>query len=94
MSLYDVKKIQISSIFKVFPWVFAILGAVIGMITFFIAPTEVAAGLSFGSRLVSWLIFVIIYSVVMVIGMVLVIWLYNVVVKKLGCGIVISLENK
>lgn len=95
MSLYDVKKIQIVSIVKVFPIVFVILGAIIGIFTFFITPTELAAGLGAGARFLSWLIFVVLYALIMSIGAIVVAWLYNFVVEKfIGNGIVISLEPK
>jgi hypothetical protein len=95
MSLYDVRKVQISSMLKVLLCVFAILGIVIGLITFFLFPTELATGLSIGARFLSWLIFVVIYTVIMLIGTVVVAWLYNLVVGKLlGHGIIISLEPK
>ena len=95
MSMYDVKKVQIMSILKVFPIVFLILGAVIGIFTFFLTPTDLAAGLGFGARLLSWLIFVFLYAAIMSLGAIFVAFLYNIVVEKiLGSGIVIALEPK
>jgi hypothetical protein len=95
MSLYDVKRVQIISILKVFPIVFLILGAVIGIFTFFLTPTDLAAGLGFGARLLSWLIFVFLYAAIMSLGAIFVAFLYNFVVTKfIGSGIVISLEPK
>jgi len=95
MSLYDVRKIQMFSILKVFPIVFFILGVVIGIFTFFIVPTDLAAGLGFGARFLSFLIFIVLYAVIMSIGALVVGFLYNIVVEKImGSGIVISLEPK
>ncbi|MCL2144683.1 MAG: hypothetical protein FWH43_06545 [Endomicrobia bacterium] len=94
MSLYDVKNVQLMSVVKVFPIVFAILGAVIGIFTFFIFPTDLAAGLGFGPRLLSWVIFVVLYTVIMSVGAIVVAWLYNFVANKMNTGIVISLEPK
>jgi predicted Co/Zn/Cd cation transporter (cation efflux family) len=94
MSLYDVKKIQVASVLKVLPVVFAILGALIGLITFFFFPTDLAAGLGFGAKLLSWVIFVVIYTVIMAVGALVVAWLYNFVTSKLNSSIVISLETK
>lgn len=94
MSLYDVKKIQLISVVKVFPIVFGILGAIIGIFTFFIFPTDLAAGLGFGPRFLSWLIFVVLYTVIMAVGAIVVAWLYNFVANKMNSGIVISLEPK
>jgi hypothetical protein len=94
MSLYDVRKVQISSMLKVLLYVFAILGIVIGLVTFFLFPTELASGVSIGARFLSWLAFVVIYTVTMLIGAVVAVWLYNLVVGKLGHGIIVSLEPK
>lgn len=94
MSLYDVKKVQLISVVKVFPIVFGILGAIIGIFTFFIFPTDLAAGLGFGPRFLSWLIFVVLYTVIMAVGAIVVAWLYNFVANKMNSGIVISLEPK
>jgi len=93
MSLYDVKKVQWISVLKVFPVVFAILGVIIGIFTFFITPTDLAAGLGFGARFLSWIIFIILYTVIMSIGALIVAVLYNFVAQKLG-GVVIALEPK
>ncbi|MCX5778709.1 MAG: hypothetical protein NTU66_05790 [Elusimicrobia bacterium] len=92
MSKYEVKEIAVMSIIKNFPIVFGILGAVIGIFTFFLFPTEIARNLSFGARLLSWLIFVVLYTLIMVLGLMLISWLYNWVVGKVG-GVVIGLEQ-
>jgi hypothetical protein len=94
MSLYDVKKVQVASVLKVLPVVFAILGALIGLFTFFFFPTDLAAGLGFGAKLLSWVIFVVLYTVIMAIGTLVVAWLYNFVSTKLNSSVVISLEPK
>jgi hypothetical protein len=94
MSLYDVKKIQVSSILKVLPVVFAILGAIIGLFTFFFFPTDLATGLGFGARILSWVIFVVLYTVIMAIGAIVVAWLYNFVTSKFSNGVVVFLEPK
>ncbi|MCL2485172.1 MAG: hypothetical protein FWF00_06425 [Endomicrobia bacterium] len=94
MSLYDVKTVQIVSVVKVFSIVFLILGALIGLFTFFIFPTDLAAGLGFFPRLLSWVIFLVLYTVIMTVGALVVAWLYNFVSAKFGSGVVISLEPK
>ncbi|MDR3253595.1 MAG: hypothetical protein LBT07_01345 [Endomicrobium sp.] len=94
MSLYDVKRVQISSILKIFPTIFLILGVVIGVFVFFISPTELATGLSFGAKFLSWCFFVVLYTVIMAIGTITVAWLYNLVASKLTGGVVISIEPK
>lgn len=93
MSLFEVKKIGISSLLKNVPIVFSILGAVIGIFTFFLFPTDIARNLSFGARLLSWLIFVILYTLIMVVGLILISWLYNWVVGKVG-GVLVNLDQK
>ena len=93
MVVQEIKKINIVSVLKNIPVVFAVLGVVIGIFTFFLFPTEIARNLSVGARLLSWLIFVILYTAIMVIGIVLISWLYNMVVTKIG-GITVELEQK
>jgi hypothetical protein len=94
MSLYEVKKVQVTSVLKVLPIVFAILGALIGLTMFFFFPTDLTARLGFGVKLVSWIIFVVLYTVIMAIGALVVVWLYNFVASKLNSNVVISLEPK
>jgi hypothetical protein len=94
MSLYDVKKVQVASVLKVVPVVFAILGSLIGLLMFFFFPTDLTAGLGFVAKLVSWVIFVVLYTVIMVLVLLVVVWLYNFVASKLNSSVVISLELK
>ena len=93
MAAYEVKNIAVKSLVKNVPVVFGILGAVIGIFTFFIFPTEIAKDLAFGAKLLSWLIFVVLYTVIMFVGIALVSWLYNWVVGKVG-GVVINIEQR
>jgi hypothetical protein len=93
MAVQEIKKINIVSVLKNLPIVFGVLGIVIGIFTFFIFPTEIARNLSFGARLLSWLIFVVLYTAIMVAGIVLIAWLYNIVGSKIG-GITLELEQK
>ncbi|MDR2811789.1 MAG: hypothetical protein LBB06_01615 [Endomicrobium sp.] len=94
MSLYNVKKIQIASVLKVLPVFFAILGVLIGLVMFFLFPTDLTANLGFGVKLLSWVIFVVLQTVIMAIGSLIVVWLYNFVVSTLNSSVVISLEPK
>ena len=93
MANYEVKKVGIASVVKNFPIVFAILGALIGIFTFFVFPTDLAANLGFGARILSWLIFIVLYTAIMSIGVVVVAWIYNFVVGKIGKGAVIELDQ-
>jgi hypothetical protein len=93
MSAYEVKKISVKSLFKNVPVVFAILGVVIGIFTFFIFPTEVARDLAVGARFLSWIIFVVLYTLIMLAGLVLIALLYNWVVNMMG-GVIIDIEPK
>jgi hypothetical protein len=90
---YEVKKINVGSLTKIVPIIFGIVGVVIGLFTFFLFPTEVAQGLAFGTRLLSWLIFVVLYTIIMYVGLVVISLLYNWVSGKTG-GVVIALEEK
>ena len=91
--IYEVKKFNVASMLKLVPGIFSIVGVVIGLFTFFIFPTEVATGLGFGTRLLSWLIFVVLYTVIMFLGIAVISLLYNWVSDKTG-GVVVTLEEK
>lgn len=93
MANYEVKSVGVVSLFKSFPIVFALLGTLIGIFTFFLFPTDLAANLGFGARIISWLIFIVLYTAIMSVGIVVVAWIYNFVVGKFGKGAVISLEQ-
>ena len=94
MAKYEVKSFSVVSLIKNFPIVFALLGALIGIFTFFIFPTELAANLGFGARILSWLIFIVLYTAIMSIGVVVVVaGIYNFVVGKIGKGAVVELEQ-
>ena len=94
MAKQEVKSVSVVSLVKNFPIVFALLGALIGIFTFFIFPTELAANLGFGARILSWLIFIVLYTAIMSIGVIVVAWIYNFVVGKIGKGVVIDLESE
>lgn len=94
MSLYNLKKVQVSSVLKILPVVFAIIGVVIGLFSFLFFPAGLASGLGFGARILSWIVFVVLYTAIMSVGAMLFVWLYNFVAAKLNSGIVVSLEVK
>ncbi len=93
MANYEVKSVGVVSLIKNFPIVFALLGALIGIFTFFVFPTDLAANLGFGARLLSWCIFIVLYTAIMSVGVVVIAFIYNFVVGKVGKGAVISLEQ-
>ena len=93
MANYEIKSVSVVSLVKNFPIVFALLGALIGIFTFFIFPTELASNLGFGARILSWLIFIVLYTVIMSLGIVVLSWIYNFVVGKIGKGVTINLEQ-
>lgn len=93
MANYEVKKVGIFSILRVVPIVVAMLGAVIGIFTFFVVPTELAANLGFGAKFLSFLLFVFLYTVLMTIGVLLLTWFFNIVAGKFGKGITFELEQ-
>ena len=94
MTVYEVKSVSVVSLFKIFPIVFALFGAIIGIFTFFIFPAEVAAGLGFGARILSWLLFIVLYTAIMSVGIAVVVWIYNFIVKKFGNGVVVNMEQQ
>ncbi|MDR3112079.1 MAG: hypothetical protein LBU55_02780 [Elusimicrobiota bacterium] len=94
MSAYSVKQIQVYSLLKIFPIVFSIVGAIIGLFTFFLFPTEVAVSLTILQKVMAWVIFLVIYTALMVVGSILVAWIYNFVSDRLGAAVVIDLDTK
>lgn len=93
MAKYEIKGVVVSSLVKNFPVVFALLGALIGIFTFFIFPTELAGNLGFGAKLLSWLIFIVLYTLIMSVGVIAIAWIYNFIVGKIGKGAVLELEQ-
>lgn len=93
MAKYEIKGVVVSSLVKNFPVVFALLGALIGIFTFFIFPTELAGNLGFGAKLLSWLIFIVLYTLIMSVGIIAIAWIYNIIVGKIGKGAVLELEQ-
>jgi len=77
MTQFQIKKIGMKWVLTTMSVIFAIVGVVIGAFTFFFFPTEVATGLGFGAKLLAWLIFVILYTLIMTVGILIVVWLYN-----------------
>jgi len=93
MQNYELKKINLMSILKNLPIVFAIVGTIIGLFTFFIVPTEVASTLTIGTRFLSWLIFIVLYTLLMIVGVVIMAFLYNWIAGIMG-GVIFNFEEK
>lgn len=93
MAQYIIKKIATKWIISTVALIFAIVGAVIGIFTFFLVPTEAAAGLGFGAKLLAFLIFIVLYAVIMVVGILIVVWLYNKLAPSTG-AITVEMEAK
>jgi hypothetical protein len=85
MNKLKIKKIELKWILTTVSVIFLIAGAVIGIFTFFLFPTAAAAGLGFGAKLLAWIIFIILYALIMTVGILIVVWLYNVLSPSLGC---------
>jgi len=69
-----------------------IIGAIIGLFTFFIFPTGTAVGLDFGGKLLAWIIFILLYSLIITAGAGFTVLLYNSLASKLG-GIEIKVKE-
>jgi hypothetical protein len=94
MAANEIKSVSVLSLLKVLPLVFAIVGAVIGIFTFFIFPTDIASSLGFGQRILAWVIFTAFYTVIMVVGAVVLGYVYNLVVRWLGVAVSINIDKK
>ncbi|MDR2666310.1 MAG: hypothetical protein LBB92_02595 [Endomicrobium sp.] len=92
MSLYNIKKIQISSIVKVFPIIFTISGIILGAVLFLF--NSLTTNLDFNLRFLSSLSFALIFIVFMTLSSIVVVWVYNFVTRKLDYGIMISLKSE
>jgi len=94
MPLYDIKKVQISSILKILPLIFLIIGGVVGLFVFFLFPTDLVISLNFVARMLSWVVFMVLYTAVMVIGSIITACAYNFITSKMNNSIVVSLEPR
>ncbi|HBU69884.1 MAG TPA: hypothetical protein DEE98_05815 [Elusimicrobia bacterium] len=92
MAVYQLKKVVLGSLVKSLPVVFVVVGALIGLFTFFIFPTEVARNLTIGARFLSWLIFVVLYAILMVAGVFVISFLYNWIAGVMG-GVKAEIEE-
>ncbi len=93
MIQYAIKKIGVKWILTTMSSIFAIVGVVIGLFTFFLFPTEAAVGLGFGAKVLAFLIFIILYTIIMVLGILIIVGLYNKLCNSLGT-ITFSVEAK
>ena len=93
MAQYEVKKVETRWIFTTMSVIFALIGAVIGIFTFFLFPAAATVGLGIGGKLLAWLIFVVLYTLIMVVGIMVIVWLYNTVSPLTG-SITLSLDTK
>jgi hypothetical protein len=72
--------------------VFLAVGFVVGLFAFLIVPNPQAAGLGFFTRLLSSLLFAILYAIFVTLGLALVGWVYNLLTKKIK-GITLVVEE-
>jgi hypothetical protein len=93
MNKLKIKKIGVKWILSTVSVISAIVGVVIGIFTFFVFPNAAAVGLDFGAKLLAWIIFVVLYTLIMTVGILVVVWLYNILSPSLGC-ITLNVENE
>jgi len=82
-----IKKIELKGIFKTFFAMSGIVGCVIGIFTVF--PVGFKRGLGFGGTLLAWIIFTILYALIITLGILIVIRLYNLLAPLLGYIIIV-----
>jgi len=90
---YELRRINIRSLLKPIPLIFVITGFVMGLFTFFFFPAPAVQTLGGGTRFLSYIIFVILYTVIMEAMVLFFAWLYNLISPKTK-GIVFHLEQK
>jgi uncharacterized BrkB/YihY/UPF0761 family membrane protein len=93
MTQYEVKKIGVKWILSTMSAIFVVVGIVIGIFTFFLFPTEAAVGLGFGAKVLAFLIFVVLYTIIMVLGILIIVALYNKLSPQFG-AITLFVETK
>jgi len=89
---YEVKRVNVVSIFRSVSLVFLIVGLVVGLFAFLIIPNPQAEGLGFFTRLLAGLMFAVLYALFVTLGLALVAFLYNLLTKKIR-GITLQLET-
>ncbi|MDR1720902.1 MAG: hypothetical protein LBR09_00680 [Endomicrobium sp.] len=90
MPLYNVKKIKISSIVRIFPIIFTILGVIFGGLLFL--GYSLNGFLTFKMRLLVFANLLFYYVISMTFLTVVAAWIYNFIVVNLNYNIVVSLE--
>ncbi len=67
--------------------VFAAIGLIVGVFAFLVFPHPSSAGLTFSTRMLSALLFAVLYTLIVTLGIGLVVWLYNVLSAKFDWSI-------
>lgn len=93
MEKLTIKKIGTKWIFSTISLIFVIVGTIIGFFTFLIFPGAGVAELGFGAKLLAWLIFIILYTLIMVISIFVIVILYNTLSPKTG-GMTFIIEKE
>lgn len=92
MNQYDTTHLEVSHItlwpiVRMTSVIFAVIGLIVGVFAFLIFPHPSSAGLTFSTRFLSALLFAVLYTLIVSLGLGLIVWLYNVLSAKFGWAI-------
>ena len=98
MSFYTVNKIEVASFLKVHVFIAIALSVVAGLIIYFLSAVLPVGfefyNISFGERLLKFVLFVIISTIIIEAFVCVAVCVYNAVAKKFGKGVSVLLEPK
>ncbi len=83
----EISHINLWPIVRIASVVFAVIGLIVGVFAFLIFPHPSSAGLTFSTRLLSALLFAVLYTLIVSLGIGLIAWLYNVLSLKFNWAI-------
>jgi len=97
MSYYTINKIEVSSVFKMYTAMVAVVMALIGLVVFFLSallPIGIELNMNVGGRILWFVLFVIINTIIISALILCAVCVYNWIAKKTGKGVAILLEPK
>ncbi len=86
-SSLEIAHLNLWPVLRIASVVFAVIGMIVGIFAFLIFPHPSSVGLSFSTRLLSAMLFAVLYALIVTLGIGLVVWLYNVLSARLNWSI-------
>lgn len=79
----DLAQIEFWPVIRIALLLFSVVGLVVGILAFLVFPPTTSIGLSVGTRLLSALLFTVLYTLIITAGLGLIVWLYNLTSRSL-----------